>query len=180
LKNGRILVGFQKLRKPQHTKGAYFPSILPSTLPEWGSGALELRPNVSLTSIPSSTKLSRRVAHLSHRGSSISRAEMGHCHPYRTHPRGVANTAFPSGRVTFRVRTRMPIRCPPPSRAMAYFWMIFPTEPSLISAPPLVNPTVRGFVHRSLGSASETAARTTAVVTQYRPETPFSRQNESK
>jgi hypothetical protein len=40
LKNGRILVEFQKLRKPQHTKGPYFPSNLPSTLPEWGSGAL--------------------------------------------------------------------------------------------------------------------------------------------
>src|SRR6516165_74851 len=38
LKNGRILVEFQKLRKPQNTKGPYFPSILPSTLPEWGSG----------------------------------------------------------------------------------------------------------------------------------------------
>src|SRR5262249_14769231 len=38
LKNGRILVGFQKLRKPQDTKGPYFPRNSPSTLPEWGSG----------------------------------------------------------------------------------------------------------------------------------------------
>src|SRR5262249_49603939 len=40
LKNGRILVGFQKLRKPQDAKGPYFPRNSPSTLPEWGSGAL--------------------------------------------------------------------------------------------------------------------------------------------
>jgi hypothetical protein len=38
LKNGRILVEFQILRKPQDANGTYFPSILPSTLPEWGSG----------------------------------------------------------------------------------------------------------------------------------------------
>ena len=39
LKNGRIIVGFQELRKPQDTKGPYFPRNSPSTLPEWGSGA---------------------------------------------------------------------------------------------------------------------------------------------
>src|SRR5262249_563345 len=38
LKNGRILVEFQNLRKPQDAKGTYFPRNSPSTLPEWGSG----------------------------------------------------------------------------------------------------------------------------------------------
>src|SRR5260370_4966834 len=40
LKNGRFLVEFQKLRKPQDAKGTYFPRHLPSALLEWGSGAL--------------------------------------------------------------------------------------------------------------------------------------------
>src|SRR5581483_9371213 len=38
LKNGRILVEFQKLRKPQDAKGTYFPKNSPSALLEWGSG----------------------------------------------------------------------------------------------------------------------------------------------
>ena len=38
LKNGRILVEFQKLRKPQDAKGTCFPRNSPSRLPEWGSG----------------------------------------------------------------------------------------------------------------------------------------------
>src|SRR5262249_48007542 len=38
LKNGRILVEFQNLRKPQDAKGTYFPRNSPSALPEWGSG----------------------------------------------------------------------------------------------------------------------------------------------
>jgi hypothetical protein len=38
LKNGRILVAFQKLRKPQDAKGTCFPRNSPSTLLEWGSG----------------------------------------------------------------------------------------------------------------------------------------------
>ena len=38
LKNGRILVGFQNLRKPQDAKGPCFPRNSPSRLPEWGSG----------------------------------------------------------------------------------------------------------------------------------------------
>ena len=40
LKNGRFLLELQKLGKPQDAKGTYFPSNLPSALPEWGSGAL--------------------------------------------------------------------------------------------------------------------------------------------
>src|SRR6516225_9661228 len=38
LKNGRFLVEFQKLRKPQDAKGTYFPRNSPSALLEWGSG----------------------------------------------------------------------------------------------------------------------------------------------
>ena len=38
LKNGRILVEFQRLRKPQDAKGTYFPRNSPSALLEWGSG----------------------------------------------------------------------------------------------------------------------------------------------
>ena len=38
LKYGRILVGFQILRKPQDAKGTCFPSNSPSRLLEWGSG----------------------------------------------------------------------------------------------------------------------------------------------
>src|SRR5437879_1451849 len=36
LKNGRILVELQKLRKPQATKGTCFSRHLPSALLEWG------------------------------------------------------------------------------------------------------------------------------------------------
>ena len=56
LKNGRILVEFQKLRKPQHTKGPYFPSNLPCTLPEWGSGGRRFE-----SSRPDVTKACREV-----------------------------------------------------------------------------------------------------------------------
>src|SRR5690348_15913800 len=38
LENGRFLIGFQELEKPQDAKGAYFPTISPSALLEWGSG----------------------------------------------------------------------------------------------------------------------------------------------
>src|SRR5262249_18544043 len=38
LKNGRILVGFQNLRKPQDAKGPCFPRNSPSRLLEWGLG----------------------------------------------------------------------------------------------------------------------------------------------
>jgi hypothetical protein len=38
LKNGRILVGFQRLRKPQDAKGTCFPRNSPSAILEWGSG----------------------------------------------------------------------------------------------------------------------------------------------
>ena len=38
LKNGRFLVGFQNLRKPQDAKGTCFPRNSPSRLLEWGSG----------------------------------------------------------------------------------------------------------------------------------------------
>src|SRR5262249_23077505 len=38
LKYGRILVGFQNLRKPQDAKGTCFPRNSPSRLLEWGSG----------------------------------------------------------------------------------------------------------------------------------------------
>ena len=39
LKNGQILVEFQKLRKPQDAKGTYFPRNSPPALLEWGSAA---------------------------------------------------------------------------------------------------------------------------------------------
>jgi hypothetical protein len=38
LKNGRFLVEFQQLGKPQDTKVSYFPRNSPSALLEWGSG----------------------------------------------------------------------------------------------------------------------------------------------
>ncbi len=57
LKNGRFLVEFQKLRKPQDAKGTYFPRHLPSALLEWGSGALR-RLNHPSYSIPSCGRVS--------------------------------------------------------------------------------------------------------------------------